>query len=236
MRRYVPLTFLITYAYQVNALQLEGLPDWAGNSFFDVEAKADFRPTPAQMRQMVRRLLAERFSLVVHRETKERPRYNLVKARSDGRLGNKLRPSDVDCPALMAAQGPGYKPPPLDFDSNGRPKPRQPGEAPRCALVTRGTPCGMTMYMEGTPISRLTQFLQGQAGRMVVDQTGLNGTYDIEFEALRLNAPLSIRPETQCEGPSLFDALEEQLGLKLEPAQGLIEMLVIDRVDRLTPD
>jgi uncharacterized protein (TIGR03435 family) len=236
IRRYVPLSFLITYAYQVTAIQLEGIPDWAQNAFFDIEAKADFIPTAAQLRQMVQRLLAERFNLVVHRETKERPRYNLVRARGDARLGAKLRPSDVDCPALMAARGPGYKQPPLDLDQNGFPRPRRPGEPPRCALVTRATPCSMTTYMEGTPIARFVQFLQNQAGRMVVDQTGLTGTYDIEFEALRLNAPVSVRPETQCDGPSLFAALEEQLGLKLEAARGPIELLVVDRVSQLIPD
>lgn len=234
IRRYITLSLLIASAYEVSAFQIEGAPDWVFDKFFDVEAKADFRPTPDQMRLMVRRLLSERFSLKAHMERTERERYALVKARADGRLGEKLRPSDVDCAAVMAARGPDYRPPPPDVDANGFPRPRRPGEPPRCATMTRGTPCSMTTYVEGTPISRFAQLLQARAGRIVVDKTGVPGTFDIELEAVRPN--LSVQPTTQCEGPSLFVALQEQLGLKLEPERGPVDVFVIDTVKLPTPD
>jgi uncharacterized protein (TIGR03435 family) len=233
IRRYTTLSLLLAYAHEVSALQIEGAPEWAFDTFFDVEAKADFRPTPEEMRMMVRRLLSERFSLKTHLETKERPRYRLVKARSDGRLGDRLRQSAVDCPAVIAARGPGYKPSPVTFDAKGFPRPPQPGEPPSCAIMTRGTSCSVTLLLEGTPIPQFARLLQGQAGRVVIDNTALTGTYDIEFETVRPN--VSVQSD-QCDAPSLFAALEEQLGLKLESDEGPVEMLVIDAVSKPTPD
>ena len=91
-------------------MQIRGAPDWASNVRFDVEAKTETKPAVGQMRLMVQRLLSDRFNLRAHRETRELPQYALVKARSDGRLGEKLRPSALDCPAIIAARGPDYRP------------------------------------------------------------------------------------------------------------------------------
>jgi uncharacterized protein (TIGR03435 family) len=176
------------------------------------------------MRLMVRRLLAERFNLKTHLETRDLPRYALVLARSDGRLGPRLKQSASDCPAIVAARGPDYKPP------AGLP---QPGDPPRCALSFRVGGGGQTMIVEGQPMLYLAKSLQPLAGRVVVDKTGLTGTWDIEFESEVMSIPgipANAFGEPR-EGLSLSTALPEQLGLKLESERGPVDVLVIDSVD-----
>ena len=220
----VTLSQLLAYAYDVSGFQIEGGDEWTRASLFDVEAKAAERPTADQMRTLVKRLLAERFHLTVHTETRELPRYKLLKARADGRLGDKLRHSNLDCAAITSA--PDYKLP-----SGLLPG----GEVAPCIVMLRvngsGTP---TITMRGTSISRLTRVLEGRAGRVVIDKTGLTGAYDVEFDTeLPSSGPPTTPPR---EGLSLFTVLEEQLGLKLESERGPVDILVIDHVERPTPD
>ena len=187
---------------------------------------------------MVRRLLAERFNLKTHVETHELPRYALVKARDDGRLGEKLRPSATDCPALIAARGRDYTPPPPDPKSFGRMS--QLGAPPRCAVTARMTADSVAVFREGIPMSDFARSLWSRAGRVIVDKTGLTGTYDIELETERqmpAGLPISLGGSaTPRDGLSLFTALQEQLGLKLESERGPVEVLVIDSVELPTPD
>ena len=173
IRRYITLTQLVLYAYDLSAFQIEGGPEWVRERHYDVEAKAD-RARPAdEMRLMVRRLLAQRFSLRTHIESREMSRYALVMARNDKRLGPRLKPSAFDCPAIIAARGSEYRPPP---------GPPQPGDPPRCGIAARLGGGSRTMLVEGQPMAAIAKLLQGQAGRVVVDRTGLTGTYDIELE------------------------------------------------------
>ena len=238
LSRSTTLLRLILYAYEVDDFQVQGGPGWVRNALFAVEAKASGEPTAQQMRRMVRRLLAERFGLKMHVETKDLPRYSLVKARDDGRLGEKLRPSAVDCPAVIATRGPDYTPPPADPKTFGRLP--QPGALPRCAVTARMTGDSVTVVHEGTPMSEFARFIQTRAGRVVVDKTGLTGTYDIEFETERgspAGPPVQSGPAaTPREGLSLFTAVQEQLGLKLEAERGPVQVLVIDHVEPPTPD
>jgi len=224
-RSNITLSLILAYAYQLSEFQIEGGPDWVRTRRFDIEAKADrFRPA-GEMRLMVRRLLAERFNLKVHLETKDRPRYALVFARSDKRLGPRLKQSTIDCPAIVAARGPDYRPP------SGPP---QPGDPPSCGtrfLVGRG---GQTMIVEGQPMPAIAKLLQPQAKRVVVDKTGLGGTWDLELETEIMVAvpgiPANAFGEPR-EGLSLSTALPEQLGLKLESERGPVEVLIIDSVE-----
>jgi uncharacterized protein (TIGR03435 family) len=224
-----PLSFLLMYAYEVSEFQIVGGPDWVRERRYDVEAKAERQPTTTQMRLMMRRLRAERFALKMHFETRELPRYALVMSRSDLRLGPRLRPSKIDCPAIVAARGPDYRP------STGPP---QPGDPPSCAI--RGCAAGgsLTMLMEGQPMSEIAKLLQPRAGRVVVDKTGLTGTYDIELETEIPSLP--VVPEGTFgqprEGLALFTALPKQLGLKLESERGPVDVLVIDSVELPTPN
>lgn len=225
------LSLLLVYAYQISEFQIVGGPDWVRERRFEIQAKAERTPTADQMRAMVRRLLAERFSLKSHLETRELPRYGLVMARSDRRLGPKLQPSKLDCPAIVAARGSDYKPP--NF-------PPQPGDPPRCALMVAVGGGSQTMFLEGQPLSAIAKSLQTRAGRVVVDKTGLTGTYDVqlETEVTSLNVP-GIPADifgVPREGLSLFTALPEQLGLKLESERGPVDVLVIDSVELPTPN
>jgi len=229
VRSYITLVQLMIYAHEISDFQIEGGPDWVRTRRYDVEAKADRSRPASEMRLMVRRLLTERFNLKTHVETRERPRYALVTTRDDKRLGPKLKPSAFDCPAIVAARGPDFKLP------SGPP---QPGEPPRCGIVARLGGGSRTLMAEGQPMSAIAKMFQSLAGRVIVDKTGLPGTFDIEVETEILELG-DLPPNTfgePKEGLSLSTALREQLGLKLESERGPVDLLVIDSVDRPTPN
>jgi uncharacterized protein (TIGR03435 family) len=228
----VPLRMLIRQAYDVQDSQVVGGPDWIGSDRFDVTAKApdgESGQSPGElMRLMVQSLLADRFSLVLHTETREMPVYSLVVARSDGRLGKSLTPSVADCTAARGRRG-------------GPPAaPPQPGRRPQCGLMI-----GIgRMAAGGMRLSELARSLSSQVGRIVLDRTGLDGAYDFELTYApeqRLPAGALFNggtepPPVDPNAPSLFTALQEQLGLKLDSDRGPVEVLVIDRVEQPSPD
>jgi uncharacterized protein (TIGR03435 family) len=179
---------------------------------------------------MLRTLLADRFKLVVHTETREVDVYRLVVARTDGKLGPGLRPSAVDCEAsTAAAANPGR--------SSGTPAPPpQRGQRPPCALfIAPGIIAG-----EGITMARLSTALGGRLGRTAVDGTELTVGFDFELRYTpdqMPQGPLSPgAPPIDPNGPSIFTALQEQLGLKLESTKGPVEVLVVDSVERPSPD
>lgn len=209
---------LIQYAYRLQSVQLVGGPDWIANERFDIAAKASGDVPPATPPAastpmlMLRALLAERFRLRVRRDTREMPVYALVLARSDGQLGAQLRRSEVDCNAV--AKGLAPQPPKA--------------ERPLCGLNVRGG----TMMMGALPISSITEFLSEQVERPVVDRTGLTGAWDLDLKF----TPAAELSRADSSSPLIFTALQEQLGLKLESTRGPVEVLVIDAVERPTPD
>jgi bla regulator protein BlaR1 len=226
---------LITFAYQIQSFQLEGGPDWIPSDRFDILAKPE-REVPSTgaffggqepFRMMLRTLLADRFKLVMHKETKELPIFELVLAREDGTLGPRLRPAAVDCAARAAAAAKGEAPPPA---SSGPPGPGS---------------CGMNMNPVsvrggGVTLAMLASLLEGPAQRLVIDRTGLAGNWDLEVnytpDPSQVPPGVELPPGIDPNGPSLFTAIEEQLGLKLRPARGPVEVLVIDSVQRPTPN
>jgi uncharacterized protein (TIGR03435 family) len=217
------LRLLIQFAYRVQPFELVGGPDWIDSARFDVTAKAPFEPKrapvgdpPGEMEQMVQTLLAERFKLQVHRETREMPIYALVLARRDGQMGPRLRREADVCAASRNATARGEKPPEIPTRADGR---------PACGMMGGGG----RFFAGGVTIARLASALSPQAARVVVDRTGLSGYFeaDIEFSPDALTNAAS-------ERPSFFTALEEQLGLRLEPARAPVDVLVIDRVERPT--
>jgi len=206
---HVTLRRMINVAYSpLLGLQLVGGPDWIDSVGFDVEAKAAGNPTPEQLRMMMRNFLADRFKLRVHHETRELPAYALVLARADGKLGPRLVRSDVDC-----APGP----------EQPNPKPASPGNGPSCGFSIGDT----TLRSKSTTMERLAAELS-LTGRQVLDRTGLTGSFDVELEW----TPDAIDPATQPNGPSIFSALQEQLGLKLEAIRAPMEILVIDSAEK----
>lgn len=214
---------LIQFAYRVQPFALVGGPDWIDSARFDIAAKATFEPKrapagtpPGEMEQMVQTLLAERFKLQVHRETREMPIYALVLARRDGRVGPRLRREADVCAALRNVTARGEKPLEIPPRADGR---------PACGMMGGGG----RLFAGGVTLAMLASALSPQAARVVVDRTGLSGYFeaDIEFSPDALTNAAS-------ERPSFVTALEEQLGLRLEPARAPVEVLVIDRVERPT--
>jgi uncharacterized protein (TIGR03435 family) len=216
---------LILDAYRIPGRQLVDAPDWTRSERFDVNAKLEreapiVRGTAGERQFALRSLLADRFMLRVHRETKQVPMYALVMARTDRKPGPVLKASLTDCSAEgMRARA--------DAAQAGKPLPGMCG--------TRATD-GRLQF--GGLMSDLARTLSGSAeiGRNVVDQTGLPGAWQFEL-------PLGERPQQRPPGlepvtnnpnaPSLITALQEQLGLKLESIQGPMEFLVVEHVDRL---
>jgi uncharacterized protein (TIGR03435 family) len=240
----VPARELIRFAYNVQPFQIEGGPGWLSSDRFDITAKAegDFQQFgPGQLgpaNQMMQTLLADRFKLKVHRETKEMPIYALVLARSDGRLGKQIEPSTTDCAAMRGrGAGPGRGGP--GGPGGPPPAPPQPGERPQCGMFM-----GIGSVGAGdVPLQQLAQLLSQRVQRIVVDKTGLTGRYsfNIEFTPDQMPPPGGAPPGVQLppvnpDGPSIFTALQEQLGLKLESTRGPVETLVIDSVEQPTPD
>ncbi len=235
----VPLRELIRFAYQVQPFQIVGGPGWLNSDRFDINAKAegDIVPSPigaggppGPLQLMMRSLLAERFKLAAHNETREMPIYNLVLARPDGKLGEKMQPSTTDCAALNAAARRGGPPP---FAPAG------PGQRPQCGIrlgpgsLAAG---GVPMFTFANAISPLLQ-------RVVTDKTGLSGNFDFDLQwtpdQLPQGAPppgAPPLPPVDPNGPTIFTALQEQLGLKLDSARGQVDVVVIDSVEPPTPD
>ena len=232
----MPLRELIRFAYDVQPFQLTGGPGWIDNERFDVTATTDNNPGPAVMRQMLQSLLAERFTLVVHGETRELPTYDLLLNRSDGRLGEKLRPAGPDCAPLTIPAGlPAPPPPPPPGAAVGRGGPG--GPAGGCAMFFGPG----FMSARRTTMDQLTRSLAPRVRRIIIDKTGLTGFYDadLEFTPEFLPQPppgAPPFPQPSGDAPSIYTAIQEQLGLKLESSRGPVEVLVIDQVEALIPD
>ncbi|HEV8393051.1 MAG TPA: TIGR03435 family protein [Vicinamibacterales bacterium] len=209
----VPLRMMIRSAYGIQDFQLVGGPAWLNTDGYDVVAKAATDEPPDRLFAMVRSLLEDRFRLVAHRETRTLPVYALVRVNPD-RLGRQLRPSDADCAGPPAAPG-----------------------RPRCGILMnfgelRGT---------GASLGQLATSLAPFSGRAIQDRTGASGAFDFELQftpdPVAFPAPPGAQPPAaSADGPSLFTAVQEQLGLKLESTTAPLEVLVIDRVERPTND
>ncbi len=186
---------------------------------YDIQATAERELTQRDLPGALRQLLADRFKLTVHRETRAVPSYQLVLSRPDGRLGAGLRRSSIDCAQPAAAAENGRSP--CGFQSF-------PGKASGRVLIgdlaRRVLPAGVS------------------DGRPIEDKTGLQGTFEFTLEwapdaaapARPPDAPPA--PPIDPNGSSFVTALREQLGLRLEPRMGSIDVLVVDRGERPSPD
>lgn len=226
---------LIGMAFQRNAFdsrEVIGGPDWIDKDRFDVTVQApagavltDPDGFPGGVFAMMRAVLADRFGLVTHNEVRERPVYALTLARADRRLGDGLKRADSDCSQAMrqlAAPVPG---------------PRPPG-APPC---TFGGPPGR---IEGNVVTlaMFANILARTVGRPVIDRTGVNDYFNFTLEytpEAGITGPLPAGAQPQelppgRDAPSLFTAVQEQLGLKLESTRAPVDVLVIDRVSQPT--
>ena len=220
------LKMLLTLAYDVREFQISGGPGWINTDRYDIMAKSASSPASDnppddprkmteeqrktladQMRERLRAMLADRFQLALHRETKEQSVYALVVAKG----GSKLQESDA-----------------------------KEGTGPRGMMrMGRGQISGQAIQLE-----MVTRMLSSQLGRPVIDRTGLKGNFDVKLEWTpdpgQSGGPFGGGPPPGADappppdpnGPSLFTALQEQLGLRLESQKGPVEMLVIDKVEK----
>ena len=237
----LPVRLLIGQAYQVPSYRLVGGPSWITSESFDIVAKANgelsarggLRPLDGALQG----LLAVRFKLVVHTETRQLPIYTLAMARSDGRLGpNLIRSSITDCAPVLAAvlAAPGGGPPPPG--GGGPPPPPSPGgPAQPCSVMT-----GIGRFSANSrSLSQLAAIISAMVDRRVVDQTGLTGLFDAQLTWTPDQIPPGLDPNAppiDPNGPSLFTAVQEQLGLKLESTTGPVDVIVIDSVEHPTPN
>ena len=226
----MPVRTLITQAYGPVA-DVIGLPGWAVNNRYDVSAAAKLSrpPTAEDRRAMMRAMLAERFNLAVHMETREQPAYDLVFARNDRRLGRNIKPSDTDCDAkeaadraaAEAARAAGAAPPLPTLP------PRTDPNAPLPACTVRSS--GGRIEGEASTAG-LTRMLRLAVGRPLFDKIGYSGSFRFVLE---YDAATSLRPDAAptSDGPSIFTALPEQLGFKLEPSRTTANVVIVDRID-----
>ena len=209
---------MLTFAYANTATlflpdeRLLGVPDWAGRERFTIEAIAGRPVTASDMQRMLRRVLVERFGLRVHLEQREQTAYRLTLARADRRLGPNLQPAEEGT-----------------CEESRRP---------------RGGGEWGTQELRCVTLDLLALELAERLGRPVIDQTGLSGIFDgtltyspsaEELAVIYRLAPSEL-PPAAFAGPSLTTALTEQLGLKLESTRAAIDVLVVDAIDRPTPN
>ena len=221
--------------------EIVGLPEWAMTEKYDVNATSSLAVATAEDRiSMLRAMLAERFGLVVHFEKRQEPAFDLILDRNDGNLGPGIKPLDVDCAAHHAEmalnagtvphipQRPDFKAPP-----------------PRCTVRIldpsirdrSGDGLGRLGHLlEGeTTMANLASTLRGVTRRFVVDKTGLQGSYAVRMNfdwqrSATLRGPDAVAPPDSAR--SVFTAVREQLGLRLEPSRPEQDILVIDRLER----
>jgi uncharacterized protein (TIGR03435 family) len=219
----VSLKFLIIQAYQFAHLHFASNPegaDWIETEHFDIAAVAQGNPTLEQKRLMIQSLLADRFKLTMHHEPRQLPEYALVMVRA-GRTGPQLRAHRestkcVDVPAGQPSPSPD----------------RSAALQPSCGGIrsVNGDLAGQNVTME-----KLAETLSILTDRNVVNRTGLRGNFDLtlKFQARAGDFGLSPSVDPDPSGPpSIFTALQEQLGLKLDSTTGPVDVIFIDHVER----
>ena len=254
----VTMMILLTNAYGVKNFQISG-PGWLNSERYDIVAKVPDGATKEQVKVMFQNLLAERFKLTLHRETKDMPMYALVVGKNGPKLKESVddpAPKDGDAPkaggptddALAAAATHQLK-----VGKDGFPL-LPAGMAGRGATAMTVTNGSLRMTTSKQSMAGLANTLSGQLSLPVVDMTGLTGKYDFTLDFLPealagLGLPMgglaSPPPPGEAGGgmpaastpdgqssPSLFSALQEQLGLKLEQRKGPVDLLVIDHLEK----
>jgi len=229
----MPVRRLVEFIYQLQPFQVVEGPGWLATERVDLVAKLEGAPafqapgSPTDPYVLaLRALIVDRFKLKTHREMREQDIYALVMAKQGGAPGPALKTSADDCETLMARVSRGELP---------MPPQRGPNEIPLCGA--RGRPD--SLMAGGVSMTEFASFLAGRTGRMVVDRSGLTGRWDftLTFAVDRsLLPPGADAPPPDPDAPSLFTAIQEQLGLKLESTKAPVDVLVIDSVEHSTDD
>jgi uncharacterized protein (TIGR03435 family) len=213
-----PLTNIIGNTYDLPLYRIADAPGWVNSERFDIEARAGGEMPRKEMMLMLQALLADRFKLKSHRESRQGPVYVLRVARG----GHKLHAS-----------------------TEGGCVPTDPRRPPRGSEPNRPA-CGDNLTFDrGTftawratriTVTEAAETLSREVRRTIIDQTGVTGVYDISVDLPALEAVGAGSDAAPVSGPSFFTVLREQLGLTLEPAKGPVDVLVIDHIERPTPD
>ena len=233
-----PLSVYIQFAYKLWLTQdqihsmLANLPKWVATDSFVIQAMAPGNPTKDQMRLMVQSLLADRFKLAVHFETQRTSVLALVLAKP-GKTGPKLHPHAEGAPCNasvhLRAQSSLAKVPDV-FPPYCGGYMAMPGPNNTVLVGSRNT----TMKLVAASLPSI-----GAVGRPVVDRTGLSGNYDFTLEWTPESTaipPTGADTQPGSQGPSFLEALREQLGLKLKPTKAPLNVLVIDHIERPSPN
>lgn len=215
---HVPLSVLIQLAYNVREFQVLGGPSWTKSDRYEVVAKANGNATFEQMRPMLQALLADRFQLALRRETRELPVYELTVAKG----GLKIEATKAGSCVTFDPDTPR---PPLNPN---RPPP------PLCGNVGRGIFSFVRNSIKSVGISmpKFVETLSGEVGATVVDKTGFTEKFNFRLEFASEQAAGVGTEDASPGDPSIFAALQDQLGLQLKSAKGPVEVLVIDHVER----
>lgn len=206
----VTLRALILRAFGKQEFEVVGGPDWVSTDRFDVAARG---PSGADRGAQLQAMLADRFKLVAHVEKRERSVYAMVPVRQDKRLGAAMVPAAIDC---SGGGDPGAR--------------RREANLNLCGLRTSTGRNGGTVSGGGLPMERIAATLANYgADRPVIDRTGIEGIFDFDLKWVN-------QPTGSPEDVSYFTAVQEQLGLKLEPTTALVDVLVIDRAEHPDPN
>src|SRR5262245_6996128 len=213
-----PISSIILGAAPLPVREVSGLPNWANTECYDIIAKPPAGSTRQQQSEMMRNMIIERMKLVGHVEEQERTTFALIVARQDGRLGPQLTRSTLDCAPRAAPDGPPPAPPSRQDAQN------------RCGMsMSRGT-----IVSGGVAMDTLARSISGFAGGIVNNRTGLDGWYAVN---LHFAPPgLTVDPSSTDDAPQFVTALQEQLGLKLQPEKTIVPIFVIDHIERPSPN
>ena len=224
-----PLLRLILDAYQIRGDELVGAPEWINSTRYEIEATAnDPSMNIEQVWPLFRSLLEDRFQLTTHRETRQLPVYELSVAKS----GSKMRTYREGTCFPQPSNGPPIPPPPPVAGGTAPPPP--------CGRVYMGMFDGKaSLTGRQASVAEFVRVLANVLGRTVIDKTDLNGSFDFdlpfapdtELEGLPGGPalPISADPNT---GATIFTAIQEQLGLKLESTKGAVQVIVIDGIQK----
>jgi uncharacterized protein (TIGR03435 family) len=203
--------FLLWFSYGVQPFQIVGAPGWIDTDHFDIEAKAEDRnASPDQVRLMLQSLLEDRFRLKLHREARQSPIYSLVVAKGGPKTKLSLDQTSPD------VNGPSLPGSPL----------------PNHGAIRFGVG---SFLGNAVPLSFFAKMLSQRLDRFVVDRTNLPGRYDflLQWKPGPGETPNEAPGAGDIESrPSIFTAIQEQMGLKLESGREPVEVLVVDHIDR----
>ena len=201
----MPVRGLVAVAHGLPRNRVLGGPGWLDTDRYDIDALGKDAPTNEEAAQMLRAMLRDRFQLVTRREQRDLPVFFLVRGRPGGNLGPALRPSRFDC-----------------TDPKGR---------AQAAADPAGPGCGITFdtgfYRGIAQLSVLEPVLTGAAGRPVLNRTGLDGWYEFELKWSELGSDAP-----RDDAVSIFTAVQEQLGLRLDQGTAPLDVIVIERIER----